>query len=71
MEKADENVAGIGINPKNILDLCQFISHLTLTSSNIDGKIFYWFANGWMRQKIKKCLLNEMTSWKLKLTSNL
>ena len=71
-KKADENVAGIGINPKKyIRPNANLFHYLTLTSSNIDGKILpSGFANGWSEVKKNKKMFwlnGGMTSWKLKL----
>ena len=70
--QADKNVAGIGINPKKYTrPKASLFHYLTLTNSNIDGKVLpSGFANGWSQTKKNKMMswLNGgMTSWKLKL----
>ena len=54
--ECDANTAGIAINPKNyIRPKTSLFHHLTLTNSNIDGKILYsGFANGWSETKKNK-----------------
>ena len=70
--ECDANTAGIAINPKNyIRPKTSLFHHLTLTNSNIDGKILCsGFANGWSETKKNKemnWLNGGMTSWKIKL----
>mgnify|MGYP006082384883 FL=1 len=70
--ECDTYTAGIAINPKNyIRPKTSLFHHLTLTNSNIDGKILYsGFANGWSETKKNKeinWLNGGMTSWKIKL----
>ncbi len=71
-KQADKNVAGIGINPKKYTRPKASLFHLlTLTNSNIDGKVLTsGFANGWSEAKKNRemsWLNGGMTSWKLKL----
>ena len=71
-ENTDNNTAGIALNPKNyVRPKTNFFHYLTLTNSNIDGKILpSGFANGWseIKKNRKMDWLNGgMTSWKLKL----
>ncbi len=71
-KECDSNTAGIAINPKNyIRPKTSLFHHLTLTNSNIDGKILpSGFANGWSETKKNKemnWLNGGMTSWKIKL----
>ena len=68
----DPNTAGIAINPKNYKrPKTNLFHHLTLTNSNIDGKILAsGFVNGWNETKKNKrmnWLNGGMTSWKIKL----
>ena len=70
--ECDSNTAGIAINPKNyIRPKTTLFHHLTLTNSNIDGKILSsGFANGWSETRKNKemnWLNGGMTSWKIKL----
>ena len=70
-KNADKNIAGITLNPKNyVRPKTNFFHYLTLTNSNIDGKILpSGFANGWseIKKNRKMDWLNGgMTSWKLK-----
>ena len=71
-KECDTNIAGIAINPKNyVRPKTTLFHHLTLTNSNIDGKILAsGFANGWSEVKKNKemnWLNGGMTSWKIKL----
>jgi len=74
--KADKNIAGIGINPKNYIRPKSNLFHkLTITNSNIDGKVLSsGFATGWNETKKNKrmsWLNGGMTSWKLKLVPHI
>ena len=69
---ADNNIAGIAINPLgNIRPKINFFHHLTLTSSNKQGKILpSGFVCGWNETKKNRnmeWLNGGMTSWKLAL----
>jgi hypothetical protein len=70
-KNTDNNTAGIALNPKNyVRPKTNFFHYLTLTNSNIDGKILpSGFANGWSeikKNRKMKWLNGGMTSWKLK-----
>ena len=70
-KNADNDTAGIALNPQNYFRPKTSLFHfLTLTNSNIDGKILSsGFANGWSeikKNKKMKWLNGGMTSWKLK-----
>jgi hypothetical protein len=74
--KADKNVAGIGINPTNFIRPKSNLFHkLTLTNSNIDGIVLpSGFVSGWNKTKKNKrmsWLNGGMTSWKLKLVPHI
>ena len=71
-KKADDNVAGIGINPKGYVRPKVNLFHfLTMTNSNTDGLVLpSGFVSGWNETKKNKkmsWLNGGMTSWKLKL----
>jgi hypothetical protein len=70
--KADDNIAGVAINPLgHVRSKINLFHHLTLTSSNEHSKILpSGFVCGWSETKKNKYMewLNGgMTSWKLKL----
>jgi len=74
--QADKSIAGIGINPKNYIRPKSNLFHkLTLTNSNIDGKVLpSGFTTGWNEIKKNKrmsWLNGGMTSWKLKLVPHI